>query len=252
MSPLTYEPPLAEDEAPRINVALVGPPKTGKSAGASSAPGPILYLNAELGARLRFARRKYGDKLRVVQVESEQTLIDATFAVLDPNSDIETVVLDSVAELRTALLKSVAASNHGKMKHKPTLDQYRDVQDTIERFCRAMCKAPVNFVMVFHSEPTKDDTTGEMIHEATTGGSKPKLGRTLLGMVDIVGFTGAVEREGGGFDYIAQLVPARGRQGGDGFNCLADPVTGCRALDLSEWIEAIKAHESEEVADAAA
>jgi hypothetical protein len=67
-------------------------------------------------------------------------------------------------------------------------------------------------------------------------------------MVDIVGFTGAIEQEGGGLEYVAQLRPGRGRQAGDGFNCLADPTTGIRALDLSEWIEAIKAHEADHAA----
>ena len=241
MSPLEFEPQLALDEAPQINVALVGPPKTGKTAGAASAPGPILYLNAELLNRLRFARRQYGEKLRVVQVQGEQTLIDATHAIA--TGEFATVVVDSIGELRTVLLKELASGNAGKMKNKPTLDQYGEAQSIIERFCRMLCRAPINVVLVFHSEHVKDDESGEVIHEATTGSSKPKLARTLLGMVDIVGFTGAIPQDEGGFEYVAQLVPAKGRQGGDGFNCLADPKTGIRKLDLSEWVEAITAHE---------
>ena len=238
---LEFDPPLDDTEPLTINVALVGPPKTGKTAGAASAPGRVLYLNAELKNRVRYARRRYGDKLAVVSVTGEQTLIDATYAAY--SGEFATVVVDSIGELRTLLLKEAAASNSGKMQHKPTLDQYREVGDIIERFCKALCKAPVNTVLVFHSEPTKDDTTGEILHEATTGASKPKLARTLLGMVDIVGFTGAIEQEDGTFEYVAQLVPAKGRLGGDGFACLADE-RGIRALDLSEWIEAIKAHEA--------
>jgi hypothetical protein len=242
MSPLEFEPPLSDD-VPRIKVALVGPPKTGKTAGAASAPGPVLYLNAELANRMRFARRTHGDKLRVVQVQGKQTLTDVVFAVYAEDCEFATVAVDSIGELRSLLLKEAASGNGGKMKNKPTLDQYGEVQAIIEWFCSKLCKAPVNVVFVFHSEPIKDETTGEIIHEATTGASKPKLGRTILGWVDIVGYTGAIPQEDGTFEYVAQLVPAKGRQGGDGFNCLADPVTGTRKLDLSEWVEAITAHE---------
>jgi hypothetical protein len=230
------------DPEPCINVALIGPPKTGKTAGAASAPGPVLYLNAELVGRTRYARRKYGDKLAVVTVKGEQTLIDATYAIHE--GTYATVVVDSIGELRTLLLQEAASGNEGKMARKPTLDQYRDVGDTLERFCRAMCRAPVNTVLVFHSEPMKDELTGEVTQEPVTGASKPKLGRTLLGMVDIVAFTGAIETDEG-FEYVAQLVPTKGRQAGDGFNCLADE-RGIRRLDLTEWVETIKAHESKE------
>lgn len=236
--PLEFDPPL--DDAPTINVCLIGPPKSGKTGGAASAPGPVLYLSADLKNRMRFARRRYGDKLKVVTVKGRQTLVDATYAALE--GEFATVVVDPMSDLYRILLEERLGGKVPETMNNHVLSQYRVVQDTIESFCRAMCKASVNFVIVCHDLESVDGVTGEKEYLPSTGASKPKLGRTLMGMVDIVGFTGRIVTDDGP-EYVAQLVPAKGRPGGDGFNCLADE-RGLRKLDLSEWIEAIKAAEA--------
>ena len=65
---------------PNVNVLLYGGPKTGKTMGAASAPGPILYLNADRPNATRLAHAKYGKAIREVRVEGLQTLIDVTDA----------------------------------------------------------------------------------------------------------------------------------------------------------------------------
>jgi len=247
VSPLEFDPPL--DPTPTINVALLGPPKTGKTAGAASAPGPVLYLNADTPGRMRYMRKKYGDKVSVVTfkyVKGErsphQTLVDAAFAAY--SGEWKTVVLDPVADIYKEMVLERFEGEVPETMSKPALNQFRVVQDELIRFCTALCKAPVNFVMVFHDSPEKDESTGEVERVADAGPSKPKLGRSLLAKVDIVGYTLAVERDGG-INYVAQLAPVNGRPGGDGFNCLLEPGKLARKLDLTEWVEVIAASEAE-------
>lgn len=237
---LSFAPPV--EDVPTINVALLGPPKTGKTMGAASAPGKVLYVNVDLPTATRFARKRYGDKVQEVAFEGMQTLVDVTHEAHDPKSEFKTVVIDTVGELYRLILEE-----ESKGAVRPTLNQYGDTGSNIERFLRAMCKAPVNAVFICHDHPVKDEAAGEMVVLPWTGTTNPKLGRQLLGMVDVIGYTGVVEKEGGR-EYVAQLTQNKGRPGGDRFNVLAGE-TGVRTLDLSQWIDLIQAAE---VADAKA
>lgn len=49
---LNFVEPLTEAH---MNILLYGPPKTGKTVGAATAPGPILYLNADRPNATRYA-----------------------------------------------------------------------------------------------------------------------------------------------------------------------------------------------------
>jgi len=57
----------------------------------------------------------------------------------------------------------------------------------------------------------------------------------LMGMVDIVGYTGVIQKEGGDPEYVAQLVNAKGRRGGDRFDVLLGPGETTRPVDLTDW-----------------
>jgi len=73
-----------------------------------------------------------------------------------------------------------------------------------------------------------------------TGTTNPALGSKLMGMVDIVGYTGVVEQEDGERAYIAQLITQQGRRGGDRFG----GVLGDWApVDITQWMEKIGAKE---------
>lgn len=235
---LVFDPPL--DPTPTFNVALVGPPKTGKTAGAASAPGPVLYGNADTPGRMRYMRRRFGDKVSVVTFQGLPTLVDMTHAA--HSGEWGTIVLDPIADIYKKMIEERFGGEVPETLSKPALNQFRVVQDQILRFSDAMCKAPVNFVMVFHDAPFQDEATGEVERVADAGPSKPKLARSLLAKVDVIGYTHAVEQDGG-IHYVAQLAPTKGRPGGDGFNCLLEPGKLARALDLSEWLQAIQAHE---------
>ena len=213
-----------------INVLLYGPPKTGKSAGAASAPGAILYLNADLPNALRFARsRDTEGRISEVEVEGLQTLIDVGHAVKQkPTWD--TVVVDPLGELYRQLLEDL--SNRSM---RPSLPTYGDVGTHIERFCRMLCEAPVNAVFVAHEIPVKDEATDSVERLPSTGTKNPALGQKVMGMVDIVGSTVMFEKDGENV-YAAQLINAKGARGGDRFDALG----AWRPLNLTEWFEIAK------------
>jgi hypothetical protein len=228
----------APEATPTINVCLIGPPKVGKSTGAASAPGPVLYVNCDLPTAIRFARQKYPKGVGEVKFEGMETIADVTHEVYRSEKvRFHTVVVDPVGECYRILLDEIS-----KGSVRPSLPQYQAVSFHLERFCRALCEAPINAVFVCHDHPVRDEGSDEILQLPWTGSTNPKLGRQLMGMVDVVGFAGVIETEDGP-RYAAQLVPGKGRPGGDRFNVLADPKTGGRDLDLTEWVETIKAAE---------
>ena len=239
MSPLEFDPPLSEQDI-TANIALVGPPKTGKTAGAASAPGPVLYANADLPARMRFARRKFGDKIKPVTVKGLGTLHDIVRAAY--SGEFATVVTDPVGDVYRILVEERFDGKVPETLSKPALNQFRVVQDELRRYCQKLCEAPINSVFVFHELSVQGENDQEVERTADAGPSKPKLAKTILGMVDVIGYTFATQREDG-VHYVAQLAPINGRNGGDGFNCLLEEGKLARELDLSEWLEVIRASE---------
>ena len=220
-------------EATYVNVLLYGPPKTGKTTAACSAPPGVLLLNTDLPNASRFARSRHPDgSVMEVTFAGMETLIAVSNAIAQQGEAriAETVVIDPIGELHRRLLEE--ASNRAV---RPTLNQYGDVGVHIERFCRYLCEQPINVVICCHETPVKDEATGTVERLPFTGTSNPALGQKLMAMVDVVGYTGVVEQTDGHHAYVAQLINDRGRRGGDRFDVLGD----WRALDLAEWFSVI-------------
>lgn len=214
---------------PHMNVLLYGPPKTGKTIGAASAPGPILYLNADRPNATRLAHEFNPDKLSEAKVEGLQTLVDATTAI--ESGDFKTVVLDPIGEVYRTVLDDLSGR-----AMRPKIQDYGDTGTHLERFCRHLCEQPVNFVIVAHDTAIKDEETGGFEHLPYTGTNNPALGAKLMAMVDVIGYCGVVTDDEGQTSYLAQLENGAGRRGGDRFGVLGRT----RALDLADWIEAAK------------
>jgi AAA domain len=209
---------------PTLNVILYGAPGTGKSVGALSAPGPILYLNAEGPNAAMFARRQHpGGHILEAPVTGTDTLLEAINFASD---GCKTVVLDSLGATFQALMDSVTGGA------KPTLPQYGDVTTAIERFCRHMRDLPVNFIAVAHEQTVKDEESGVIERLPFTGTSNPQLGVKLMAQADIVGYCGRVKPDNGDAQYLAQLFPGGGRRGKDRTGTLGEN----RAVDLTEWL----------------
>jgi hypothetical protein len=234
-----------------INVLLFGPPKTGKTTGAATAPGAVLYFNVDLPNATGYAHQRDTEG-RVMEPriappqQGKAPVFDlmteiAIAAHQKPTRD--TVVVDPLGELYRRLLEEQT-----NRTRRPTLDQRGNATTDVERWCRAMCEAPVNFVIVAH-EMTADKGEEGLISMPFTGsksGSQSGLGPKIMGMVDVIGFTAAVDVEGKDEpEYVAQLVPGKGRQAGSRFSALmAGP--GYRPIDLAEWFAVAKGEKVEQ------
>lgn len=211
---------------PTLNFLLYGGPGTGKSTGAASAPGPILYGNAEGPGALRYARALYGnDKFREVAITKKADL-DALFRYAREGHGEKTVVIDTIGEVYRILIEEIGGD-------KPTIQQWGEVNQIIERMARALRDLHVNVVLVCHEEIVRDEQTGEMLRQPITGGRK--LPAQLMAMVDIVAYTGVVpETDTEPAKYMGQLRSGNGRHAKDRSGALG----AARALDLTEWIKA--------------
>jgi len=225
------------------NVLLFGGPKTGKTTGACSAPGLVGLINCDQPNATEYAHeRDTENRIKEIRIEKDmKPVLSEIMRSCYPQegTGFDTWVLDPVGELHRRLLVY-----RSKGATRPTLDAYGDVAREVEDFCRFMVEAPCNFVMVCHEGKTKNEATGEIESLPLTGTTNPALGQKLMGMVDVIGYTGAVqvkdeENEGKtNTIYVAQLVPAYGRPVGvrGRFNKLITPE-GYRRLDLAEWFQ---------------
>lgn len=231
---------IVDPEVPRFgNVLLYGPPKTGKTTGAATAPGLVLYLNADLPNATMFAHRRDTEKRLKEARWGGQAMLSEVMHMVDSqdpvNPTVDSVVLDTYGEAYRRLLLERSGG-----ARRPTLAQRGDVGTDLERFAYFMCEAPCNFIMVAHELAEKDEDTGGFERIAFTGAksSSPGQSNKLMGMVDIVGYTGVVDVEGEGKKFMAQLTIEKGRTGGDRFDCLGD----YREVNLTEWFTEAGVH----------
>lgn len=213
-----------------LNILLYGPPKSGKTVGAGSAPGPILYVNCERANALRYARKLYGDKLHVVKFRGLQDQVAVMKEVHENPDKWGTVVIDPVAEMYRILLEDLSGR-----ALSPAINLRGDAGTYLERFCRALCDQPVNFVMVLHEKSEKDEETGsfERIPFSTSNAGSGAFSAKLMAMVDVIGYTGIDLSNEDEPRYLAQLVASKGRKGGDRFGVLG----ASREVNISEWVE---------------
>jgi hypothetical protein len=102
----------------------------------------------------------------------------------------------------------------------------------VERFCRDLCEHPgINVVIVCHDKQIENDGRVEVL--PWTGTSNTALGGKLMSMVDVIGYTGIIEQEGGKKVYAATLLEGGGRKGGDRFASLGK----WQPLHLSNWVD---------------
>lgn len=215
------------------NMILFGPAGVGKTTGALSAPGPVLFLNAEGPGAARFARDRFGDDhVREVAIIGPRTLDAVEGYLTDGGDGVATVVLDSVGECYRVLLEHY--SGGGKI----SLPNYGDAITRLERFARALRDLPFNTVLVAHELDVIDEQSGQIERVPYTGSAKPTLAKKLMGMADDVGYCGRVEpteedaAAGATERYVAQLVDAGGRRAKNRGGALGK----YRDVNLEEWV----------------
>jgi len=225
--------PVAPDT---VNFLLYGPPKTGKSTGAATSPGPILWISAEGPNALDYARkvaRQRKTAIHEVRVQrgadTRQLLRDVIMHVRSgAEPQPRTVVVDTVAKVRERLISEIVVPGA-----RNTIQQFGEVAKILREFVEVMRDAPVNLVLVAHQDV--QDAEGERIVQPLIGGS---LTQVIPGEVDVIAYTHSFkDEETGSRRYVGQLVEAKGRIAGDRSGGLG----AVRDLDLSEWLETYRA-----------
>lgn len=207
-----------------FNVVLYGPAGTGKTVGATSAPGPVLVVNAEGPGAMRKARELHGaENVHEVEFQGRQTLEAVYHHLKDGKAPEKSLVIDTMGEVYRVLLEEIGGQN-------PRIQDYGEVNSTIDRFVRSARDWPVNVVLVCHDELVVDDMTGETLHQPVTGGRK--LPARITAQADVVAFTGVRQAEDGTVEYLGQVLPVKGRAAKDRSGRLGDVLP----LDIGEWL----------------
>lgn len=218
----------AEAAAMYWNLLLYGPAKNGKTVAACSAPGPVLLLTCQGPASYRYARSRFGDKLRIVEYVNKQTLDQILGYIRAGGNGERTIVVDTVGDVHAALLLQFGG-------RKPQIQHYGQANDEVLAFVKALRDLPINVVLVCH-EQIDDSEEGGATRRPQTGGKK--LPEQVMGEVDIIAYCGVVQPdEKKPPQYIGQLVQAKGRRAGDRSGALGST----RELDLTEWVETANA-----------
>jgi hypothetical protein len=227
------EPPPAPET---FNVLLYGPPKSGKSTAAATAPGPILWVSAEGPGALSYARKVAagrGTEILEVRIgrgtDARQVLRDVIQHVRDGfQPEVRTVAVDTLAKVREALIRQIVVPGA-----KNSIQQFGEVARILREFVQSMRDLPVNFVLIAHQDVS--DTDGERIVRPLVGGA---LTEEIPGEVDVIAYTHSFkDEESGDRRYVGQLVEAKGRIAGDRSGSL-EPVLD---LDLSAWLATYRA-----------
>lgn len=229
-----------EPAAPEhLNVLLYGPTGSGKSTAAATAPGPILWLNADGPNALAYARKTArGSNKAIFEVRVEpgqdvrQTLRDVIKHVRDSRPpEVQTVVVDTIQKVREALIAQLVVQSA-----KNTLQQYGDVAKALGGFVRTMRDLPVNLIILAHEDV--QDADGDRIVRPLIGGA---LTETIPGEMDIVAYCSTHRGDDKTVEYLGQLVEGRGRRAKDRSGGLG----AVRPLDMTEWISTYRAALSE-------
>lgn len=222
------EEPAAPDT---LNVLLYGPPGSGKTTAAATAPGPVMWLNAEGGNALAYARktaRERGTRLLELRLDPKETnvkqMLGEAYLYVKKHPEIRTVVVDTLAKVRESLVQQIGGDT-------PKIQDWGAVAKILKDFVKSFRDLPVNLVLIAHEDVSDDAEAGRIVTPLIGG----TLNQIIPGEVDVVAYCRAF-RTDEGVRYRGRLVETRGCYAKDRSGGLGE----ARDLDLTEWLGAFR------------
>lgn len=223
---LQFVDPNASD--PTYRVVLWAAPGEGKSVAASSAPGPLLVVNADRPSAYLYARKHHPTtEIREVRYQGPETLEEVFKYLAADDCDIRTVIVDPVSNIVDQLADVAPAGREGG-------PDYQWINKKVLGFVKSLRRFDINVVLVAH-EKVNDGKKGDGKMYPSLGGAT--LINKLLAEMDIVAHVERVVKTVDEVDevvWIGQLQPVR--------NLVCKESTAAelgdrRIADLTRWFQ---------------
>lgn len=174
-----------QDKEPYVNGLVYGDSGVGKTVFASTAPRPILWLEAEGGTH------SIGDKtdIDVAQVQSLETYRE-TLKFLEANPGLyKTLVVDSLTESSAGLLKEImrqaVIDDEERDEFEPHFAEWRKLTEIMREIIRAYRDLPMHLVVTALEREDTDEMTSRVKVRPRLS---PALADELPGFMDFVGY----------------------------------------------------------------
>ena len=173
------------DKQPFVNGLVYGEAGVGKTVFASTAPKPILWLEAEGGLH----SIADADGIDIATVQSLETYRE-TLRFLDANPGLyKTLVVDSLTESSAALMaeimRATVLSDEGRDKYEPQFKEWRRLTEVLREIVRAYRDLPINTVITALQREDTDEMSGRVKVRPRLS---PALADEMPGYMDFVGY----------------------------------------------------------------
>lgn len=199
-----------DDREKTANILIYGEAGVGKTTFASTAPRPILWLEAEGGTN------SIGDTtgIDIARMSGLESYREALRYLQSPQgAQYKTVVIDSISETQAAVLaeimREVSATDAGRDEFAPLFSEWGKLTGVMRAILRSYRDLDANVVFTALVREDTDDLTGKV----KVG---PRLSPALAS--DVPGFMDAVI-------YLAASTPKKGEVGAKGVEADEDGVT---------------------------